>query len=482
MRKRISSSIVLFLFAAAVQTAFAQTSQAVAPATAPRILTLDESVRLGTASSALLRSAEHREAEAKGRVAETRFQTLPSANLSASYLRLSDVDSGTISAVTPTGVPINVSLGDPILTSMAVKLAVQQPLFTGDRIRSSIDQSSALLAASRSDRERAQQTAEAQIENAYWAAVLAKEAAASFAENVKQAELHLADARNLLKQGLLTTNDALKAEMRLSGAKLKKTEADAALTVSRTRLNLLIGLSWNEPTDTAPIDADLAVAAAAPPLPPLADLIARSLEKRPESAAARERIEAAKAALTMARSPLYPGVSLIGDVTVANPNSRIFPAREEFDTTWSVGVQVALDAGKIPSTLAQTAQAKARLASALDSLKPTQDQVTQEVVSAYLDLTKTIEQIENAKTYLAQAEESLRTTRELFTRGVALDSDIADAEAALLSAQLENARARVGRLSAEAALRLALGERRAPDAAAEAVAGREGVAGREAAK
>jgi outer membrane protein TolC len=392
---------------------------------------------------------------------------------------LSDVDAGTISATTPFGA-MEVSLGDPILNSMAVKLAVQQPLFSGDRIRSSIDQSSALLAASRSDRERAEQTAEAQIENAYWAAVLAKEAAASFAENVKQAELHLADARNLRKQGLLTVNDELKAEMRLSSAKLKRIEADATLTVARTRLNLLIGLPWDESTDTAPIDAELEAAAAAPPLPPLAELIARSLEKRPESAAARERIAAAKSAVNMARSPLYPGVSLIGDVTVANPNSRIFPAREQFDTTWSVGVQVALDAGKIPSTLAQTAQAKARLGSALDSLKPTLDQVTQEVVSSYLDLTKTIEQIENAKTYLAQAEESLRTTRELFTRGVALDSDVADAEAALLSARLENARARVGRLSAEAALRLALGERR--EASAESAAQPPASEAREAAK
>jgi outer membrane protein TolC len=121
---------------------------------------------------------------------------------------------------------------------------------------------------------------------------------------------------------------------------------------------------------------------------------------------------------------------------------------------------VALDAGRIPVTLAQADQAAARLARELDSLKPAEDAVTLEVVSAYLDLTKSIEQIRNAATYLAQAEESLRATRDLFSRGVALDSDVADAEAALLSARLENAKARVGRLSAEANLRLALGEDR----------------------
>jgi outer membrane protein TolC len=424
---------------------------------APRILDLEECLRLGYETSARLHVADAGTAEALARLREAKAMALPSAVLSASGQRLSDIGSGAITT-SVFGAPVQISLGDPILTATALRLSVQQPVFTGFRIRSAVKQSRAMADAGIGDRERTAQTVTAAIEDAYWNAVGAKETAFAYAAAVDQARRHLDDAKNFLAQGIVTRNDVLKAEMRLSNARTQHIDADAALVAARMRLNMLVGLSWDARIDTAALSDPGKTAADPSPVPsePLG-LIADGLSRRPELAAARSRIMADEAALRMARSPLFPSVYVSGDITMANPNQRYFPQRDEFKATWSLGVLVSMDTGKIPATLAQVAQASARLDRDRENLSVATDTVTQEIVQAWLGTEKSRQQLLNADSFLAQAEESLRTTAELFERGVALDADVADAEGMLLMARLGYMNARVASLQAASALRMALG-------------------------
>jgi outer membrane protein len=451
MNLRSLMAIVLFLTATA--TSWAQPSM-VDPGT-PRILSLEECLRLGIASSARIHAGDAATAEARGRLAEMKRQVLPSAVLSASYVRLSDIDAGTITAMV-LGNPVEIALGDPILNNMTMRLSVQQPVFLGLRIRGATEQSAALLEAATGDRDRMVQSVNSAIESAYWSTAGAKEAASVFGDNVLQAKRHLRDTTNFLAQGLVTRNELLKAQMRLSEAETQRLEADTALVAARMRLNLLLGLPWNAATDTEPLpDPTLADDTA---MADVRQLITEGLVSRREVDSARARIRADEAALRMASSPLYPNVYLTGDVTVADPNQRYFPQTNEFKTTWSIGVLATLDAGKIPATLAQVEQASARLRRDTEMLSATIDTVTQEIVTAYLNLQKSRQQVLNAETFLAQADESMRTTRSLFDTGTALDADVADTEANLLSARLQLLTARIAVLTAASGLRLAVGQ------------------------
>ena len=430
---------------------------------APRILGLEECLRLGYDSSARLHIADAGTTEALARLREAKAMVLPAAVLSASSQRLSDIESGTITASTG-GPPIEISLGDPILTATALRLSVQQPIFTGFRISSAVEQSRAMVDAGIGDRQRTAQLVTAAIEDAYWNAVGAKETAFVYATSEDQAQRHLEDAKNFLAQGIVTLNDVLAAEMRLSNARTQSIDAGAVLVTARMRLNMLIGLPWDARTDTAALPDPEATGIDPNPVSTMVEplgLIADGLSMRPELDAARSRIMADEAALRVARSPLFPNLYVSGDITMSNPNQRYFPQLDEFKATWSLGVLVSMDTGKIPATLAQVDQVSARLDRDRESLTIATDTATQEIVQAWLGTEKTRQQLLNANSFLAQAEEGLRTVSELFDRGVALDADVADAEGTLLAARLGYMNARVASFKADSALRMALGRTRA---------------------
>ncbi|HUW69173.1 MAG TPA: TolC family protein [bacterium] len=452
MNFRSLPAIVLFL--AGATATWAQPSGS----GTPRILSLEECLRLGIDSSAPIHAGDASVEERRARLAEMKMQILPSALLSTSYVRLSDIDAGTLTATNPvTHAPVaEISLGDPILDTMAMRLSVQQPLFLGLRIRGATEQSAAMLDAATGDRDRMAQSIATAIEKAYWSAAGAKESASVFADYVSQAKRHLQDTTNFLAQGLVTRNEVLKAQMRLSGAETQQVEADTALVAARMRLNLLLGRPWDAPVDTEPLPdqapADDTTTA------DVKQLITAGLSFRRELDSARARIRADEAALRMARAPLCPNVFLTGDVTMADPNQRYFPQTNEFKTTWSIGVLATLDAGKIPATLAQVEQASARLRRDTEALSSTIDTITQDVVTAYLNMQKSRQQVLNAEAFLAQADDNMRTTRSLFDTGAALDADVADAEATLLSARLQHLTARIAVLTAASDLRLAIGQ------------------------
>jgi len=435
-----------------ILAAFILGAGAFASADAPAPLSLSECLKRGEVSSRSLRAAALRNAEDAARADEARLMALPSLSLSGGYTRLSPVEGGTLSASTPFGTA-NVALPDSLEDSFSFKAAVQQPLYTGSRIRSAAAQAEALRSASLFDYERARQTLRAAVESAYWNLALASDSLPVIEENVKSVESRLADARNAFALGLAAKSETLKLESQLAGVRLLRTETENAVASARARLNLLIGLPWDAPTKVVSAPSRIEGAE----LPPLEDLLSRAYAKRPELGAGASRVRAAAAGLKAARSGLFPNAYLVGDATIANPNQRVFPQENKYTATWSVGVVVSLDAGRIPAVLAQSAQAQARLDQASESAALARDAVTEDLVDAYLGLVAARSRLDAASAAVSLAEESAKNAAALFDNGLALASDRGDSELQLLSARLDYAKARVGAISAGVSLSLALG-------------------------
>jgi outer membrane protein len=405
----------------------------------------------GLSENSGARIAAIRSDEAKAHLEAMQDRRLPSILASASYSRLSEVDAGTLSIP---GMPKPVTLPASPLNSTAFRLSLQQPLFTGGRITGGVAQAGALLVAAQTDLVQSDSGLASSIEAAYWTVTMNREILAVLNENINQVTLRLADTRNFLARGIATRNDVLKVEMQLSNTVMMKTAAEGSLWTSRAKLNILIGLDWDAAIETE--SASLDGASAAPEDIPV--LLEKALAQRPDLASFRERIKAAEAALTVARSSLMPGVYLTGDATVANPNQRVFPQKDEFTPTWSVGLLVSMDAGSIPAALAQAKEAQSRLAQARQALAQARQGVTLEVVTSCRAVVTSLEQIRTAQVWIEQAAENLADTRERFDAGTALTADVSDAELNLLSARLELTRAKVGAKIAQSSLALATGE------------------------
>ncbi len=412
-----------------------------------RVLGLEECIQLGLAGDPGLRSDELEARIGEARLREMRGQMLPSVAVQGSYARLSEVDAGALD--TPLG-PI--AFPAPLVNSTSVRLSVQQPLFTGQRISSSIRQAEALRDAGRGDVSKSRLELRYAVTEAYWNLAKARAQEQAMRESVAQLDAHLADARKLLDQGMVTRNDVLQAQMRLEDAKIELAGAENLRQLSRVRLAQLIGLPWNTVIEVREPPLEPAEA----PSEKLEEAIGRALASRPELLTARSRISAQEASVDLARSALFPSVYLTGDYTLADPHPRVFPQSDKFVGTWSVGIMASIDIGRYPQALAQAEQARDRLAQARESSRKIADAVTTDVIRAYLSLTESTQRLASLGGELGQAEENERVAAERFRQGVILASESLDAQALLVRARLRQSQALFDVLIDRAALEKAV--------------------------
>ena len=414
---------------------------------------------------------------AEARRDAARRQYIPSAVASASYTHSGPVAPGSFDVdLGPLG-PQAVMLPAPLQDSTSFRLGLQQPLYTGGRIEAGIAAASAAEGSARADAASARRSVGAMAERAWWTLVLAAESREAVAENYSAMSAHRADAERRLAQGTGTKNELLSWQMQEVEAGVRSRAAATDLAAARARLNILLGLPWDTPTE-----------ASLPPDPLLsrgiggldgakattAALIDAAMSDRPEIAAARARVSAQEAAEAQARAALLPSVYLTGSLAYANPNPEAFPQRSDFEVLWDVGLVASIDLGRVPETLAQLADARAQAAQARDLLGQTRDELTLELVQDRFDLEKARDSYVTSDSAVNLAEENLRVQKDRFAAGVAIASELADAEASLLAVKLDRFRSRVEWELARAALRDATGGGAASELAAEPAAQPQG--------
>jgi outer membrane protein TolC len=186
-------------------------------------------------------------------------------------------------------------------------------------------------------------------------------------------------------------------------------------------------------------------------------LVQRATENRPELKSMQYRVEAGEDGVKLAKSGWYPQIYLTGNYYYSRPNQRILPTEDRFSDTWDIGVTASLDLWNWGTTMHQTQQAQAQLAQAQDALGQLRDGITLEVTQNYLTLHQSRERIGVSQQTVKQAEENYRVTNEKFRLGVALNSDLLDAEASLLQAKWNYIQSLVDYELAQARLQKSIG-------------------------
>jgi outer membrane protein TolC len=245
----------------------------------------------------------------------------------------------------------------------------------------------------------------------------------------------------------------LKVEVQLSNIQLLQVDANNNVRLAMIGLNSIIGLPL-----TTTIELSSKVTVQDNKYQELPALVSLALEERPDIKSMENRVKAGESAVTLARSGWYPQIYLSGNYTYARPNSRIFPTVDKFNDTWDVTLSASLDIWNWGTTIHQTDQAKAQLAQAQDGFAQMKDGVTLEVTQNYMNVGQAKEKIGVAEKGVGQAEENYRITNEKFKSGLALNSDLIDAEAALLQAKFNRIQSKIEYELADARLQKALGE------------------------
>ncbi|MGA8263542.1 MAG: TolC family protein [Ignavibacteriaceae bacterium] len=411
-------------------------------------LTVDESIKIGLANSNVLHSSKMNLQYTEAKWSEVNTFRLPSLSFNASYTRLSEVDPFVVN--TQIG---KFSISPAIFNNYNMKLTLQQPIFTGFKLESNSAMARLNYLATEQQYNADENDLVFNIKNAYWALFKANQIKTVTEENVTQVEAHLTDVQNLFKQGLATKNDVLKVQVQLGEVQLGLIDAKNAVKLANLNLDNVLGISLSTQIETIDsVDAHLGNSYE------IGLLVEQAYDKRPELKSMNYRVQASEKGITAAKSDWFPQIYLVGDYNYARPNPRILPTQDKFNGTWDVSISMSLNLWNWGATIDKTDQAKAQFEQAKDSFKIIKDRVTLEVTQNFLNVQKSKEKMTVAEQSVSQAEENYRITDEKFKNGLALNSDLLDAEVALLRAKTNYIQSIVDYELAQAQLKKSIGE------------------------
>ncbi len=412
-----------------------------------RSLTIEESLTFGLENSKMLHASQMKSEYAEAKAREVSALLYPSLKVQASYQRLSSVTEFKIPFP---GIP---TIFPSIADNYVARASFQQPLFTGWKLQGAADNASYQAEATRSDVVKDKGELVFNIKSAYWNLFRAREIKRLADENITQVLAHLEDAENLLKQGLITTNDLLKVKVQLSSSRILQSDAVNNVQLAMIVFNSTVGL---------PLQTDIEITS---PLTPtskefgeLEQILIIAFTQRPEILAMESRIKASDAAVVSAAGGWFPQIFLSGNYTYSRPNQRIIPLQDEFKDTWDVGVSIQFDLWNSLSTVHQTSQAMSQREQNKDLLATLKDGVTLDVTQNYLNYRQAKERIRLSELSVQQASENHRMASEKFKAGLTTSSELLDAEVALLQSKLQLTQALVDHELMEARLSKSVGD------------------------
>lgn len=419
----------------------------------PVPLTQDEAVARAMETSHRLGEARARQQGARAAIEVRRAAEKPTVTVNGGYSRTNHVEE--FGLVEPNG-QLRVIYPD-IPDNYFARASFQWPIYTSGRLDALARAAQAESRAIGAELEVARADLKLEVVRAYWALATATDTARVVREAMDRFDAHLRDVRAMFDTGLIPPNEVSSVEAQRSRQQMLLIEAENVRRSVAEELKRLTGL---------PSEAEIAVISSlgTPASPKLASGtlaseggVEAALKQRPERQTLLERIAAADERVIAATAGTKPTIALAGGVDYANPNPRIFPRQGEWRESWDLAVNVTWplwDAGRSKAEAAEAAAARAamreRLAD-LDSL------IAVDVRQRQLDIDSAKAAIAAAEDAVRSAQEARRVVAERFTVGVATNTDVIDAQVALLQAELDRTRAVANLRLAEARLDRALG-------------------------
>ena len=330
--------------------------------------------------------------------------------------------------------------GVPSTDNLNVRGLVTAPLYAGGQIRAGRSAARASSQAAQLEAEAVRNAITFEVARAFHTIQKTREFVRAADAAVHAYEQNVALARKRHAGGALLKADLLDVEVRHAQAREDLVRARNAHALAERALRNLLGLEGGDFTvaDGAP---DLAAPGAQEPV-----------AERPELLAMQQRERAADAAVRGARGGYLPKVSAFGSLDY----DKGWETGGD-GTSYAAGALVQWDAWDGRLTRAKVSEARANLEAVQEETRKLRLAIDLEIEQARLNLDEASERLAVTETAITQARESVELTRARFEQGLALATQLIDAETALTNARVRRAEAEADRRIAVAALRRAIG-------------------------
>ena len=304
-------------------------------------------------------------------------------------------------------------------------LSVSQTIFDFEGNASRYGASKALLAASKYGTLQTKNLVALRFAIAYFNLLESDKMVHVAKEEVARLKTHLADAQNLYTQGVITKNDLLQAEVRISDARRKLVDARNTRAIASSRVNSLLARPLT--TKFEPVDVPASVVfyntagQGKNKKPNLTQAWATAQKKRPELAVIAEDLKSLGLEKKAAKSEYFPRFFAQGGYDYTK--NRYLTPNGNFSLLF--GMNINLYGGGI--TKAEIEQDEARKSRLLEQKDRVTDDIRLEVQTYALDLEDALKRIEVTKDAVKQAKENLRINKIRYEQGVGTATDVIDA-------------------------------------------------------
>jgi len=350
---------------------------------------------------------------------------------------------------TPQGNALTGFRDDSRGSSTSAGIVLDQPLYTGGRVRSQISAARADVETGRQNLRTVEANVLSQVIQFYVDVRRDIEALRIADENVAVLQRQLDEAKARFEVGEITRTDVAQAEARLAAAKSQQSAARAQLAISRANYASVVG---QNPGD---LEAE----------PSLAELLPSTIEEAFEMAeqnnpgllAANYAEQASRARVAQAKAATRPTIGLRGqlDVSGSSPTNDPF---DDFDRGVSGGVTLSVPlftGGQISSAIRQAQEQNNADAAAIEGARR----------AAQQDVAQAWNQLQNARAALVSNEEQVRAARIAFEGvrqeaqvGLRTTLDVLNAQQELRAAELALINARRDEYLASAFVLAAIGK------------------------
>ena len=380
----------------------------------PEMLSLAGGLRIATDGNRVIKIALFNRNLASQDISIARSRFFPVANASANYTML---------AYQPGAVfgPLSVPTADKDYPSYTV--AVHQTLFDFWARESLYSASKESLELTNEDISRTKNLVALDYINSYFNLLEAGRMIEVGKHEVEALQSHQQTAKDLYDAGVITKNDLLQAEVRLSDAQQRLLTLKNQRIFSSSRINNILARPLTLVVVPVEVTEEL------PSMPVIEKLWESAMQQRPEIRIVDHQLKINDLQETAKRSEFMPAFFAEGGY---NYTKNQFQLHED---NWSLVFGLTINLFNGGATRAEVSKIRQRSGQLHEERNKLLDDIQLEVQRYYLDERNARDNVTTTKEAIHQAEENLRINKVRYEEGVGTATDVLDAISLLTLAE-----------------------------------------------
>jgi len=417
----------------------------VALADEPRLLTLPEAIQLALKNNPDLATAQQRVNIARAGIQQTEAALWPQVRVGAGYTASDNPVQAFMMTLNQRSLNMaTANFNHPDTTdNYNGKVLAHWSLYDGGQTHATRQAAKLNATAAGQTLEGARNDLIFEVTRAYYTIHKARQFVSTAETAVTNLSSTVTVASNRFTAGQTLKTDFLDAQVRLAENQENLIRANNALALSELVFQTVLGVNEQEQVTVEQASRLFS--------PDVADRRDARPTSRPELLAARTATAAADRQVRAAQAGYIPRVNAFASYDLDSDNAS------QFQDSWVAGVSIELNLFDGFLTRGKVTEARANLEAARQQERKIALAITLEIRQAQLNLEETQARLETTGQSIAQAEESVQITKDRYASGLALLTQLLDAETALTAARQRRSAAETDVLIAQAALRRAAG-------------------------